>query len=139
MSVAFLISSSKTINGAWPLNSIVTLWTFSAACFKISFPTLDDPVTEIFFTISDLINCEAILGGSPDNKLTTPGGIPHSLQISTSSITVPGVIMSGLIITEHPAASAVEIFLVIKLTGNSKEKGPLQLQLVDNIHELLCL
>ena len=43
----------------------------SAACFNIIFPTLEEPVIEIFLTISEEINCEAILGGSPDNKLTT--------------------------------------------------------------------
>ena len=37
--------------------------------------------------------------------------------MSTSSITVPGVITSGLHITEHPAASAVEIFLEAKIKG----------------------
>ena len=33
------------------------------------------------------------------------------------SITLPGVITSGLQITEHPAANAVEIFLAAKITG----------------------
>ena len=118
MSVAFLISaSSKTMNGEWPLSSIVTLWTLSAACFKINFPTLDEPVIEIFLTISEAINCWAILGGSPDKRLTTPGGTPHSLQISTISITTPGVITSGFTITEHPAANAVEIFLEDNTAG----------------------
>ena len=51
-----------------------------------------------------------MLGGSPDNKFTTPGGTPASLQISTSSIVPPGAITSGLIITEQPAAKAVDIF-----------------------------
>ena len=58
-----------------------------------------------------------MLGGSPESKFTTPGGTPHSLQTSINSITVPGVITSGLIITEHPAASAVEIFLADKTNG----------------------
>ena len=58
-----------------------------------------------------------MLGGSPDNKFTTPGGTPASRQISTNSITVPGVITSGLQITEHPAASAVDIFLDAKIKG----------------------
>ena len=58
-----------------------------------------------------------MLGGSPDNKLTTPGGTPASLQISTNSITPPGAITSGLIITEHPAAKAVDIFLPDKTKG----------------------
>ena len=49
--------------------------------------------------------------------MTTPGGTPASLQISTSSITVPGVITSGLQITEQPAAKAVEIFLAAKIKG----------------------
>ncbi len=30
---------------------------------------------------------------------------------------MPGVIVSGLIITEHPAARAVEIFLAAKMRG----------------------
>ena len=96
---------------------MVTLWTLSAACFKINLPTLEDPVIDIFLTISDAINCWAILGGSPDNKLTTPGGTPHSLQISTCSITTPGVMTSGLTITEQPAARAVEIFLADRTKG----------------------
>ena len=49
--------------------------------------------------------------------LTAPEGTPHSLQISTNSITTPGVIVSGLIITEQPAASAVDIFLAAKTSG----------------------
>ena len=38
-------------------------------------------------------------------------------MISTNSITVPGVITSGLQITEHPAARAVEIYLAAKIRG----------------------
>ena len=76
-----------------------------------------DPVIEIFFTIFDLISSSEIPAGSPDNKLTTPGGTPASLHISTISITLPGVITSGLTITEQPAARAVEIFLDAKITG----------------------
>ena len=78
---------------------------------------LDDPVIETFLIVSEAINCCAILGGSPDKRFTTPGGTPHSLQISTISITTPGVITSGLIITEHPAAIAVEIFLADNTAG----------------------
>ena len=63
------------------------------------------------------ISCEAIDEGSPDSKFTTPGGTPHRLIISISSITVPGVITSGLQITEQPAAKAVEIFLAAKTRG----------------------
>ena len=37
--------------------------------------------------------------------------------MSTISITLPGVITSGLTITEQPAANAVEIFLDAKITG----------------------
>ena len=55
--------------------------------------------------------------GSPDNKLTTPAGIPASLTISTSCITEPGVTISGLQITEQPAAKAVDIFLAAKIVG----------------------
>ena len=65
----------------------------------------------------DFINSEEISAGSPDSKLITPGGTPASLQISTSSITLPGVITSGLTITEHPAANAVEIFLEANTAG----------------------
>ena len=55
--------------------------------------------------------------GSPDRRFTTPGGTPASLQISTNSITQPGVITSGLTITEHPADKAVEIFLDARVIG----------------------
>ena len=72
---------------------------------------------EIFLIMSDLINSSEIPAGSPDNKFTTPGGTPASLHMSTISITQPGVITSGLTITEHPAAKAVEIFLDAKTTG----------------------
>ena len=44
-------------------------------------------------------------------------GEVSSTQISTISITLPGVITSGLTITEHPAAKAVEIFLEARITG----------------------
>ena len=64
-----------------------------------------------------VINSDEIFAGSPDNKFTTPGGTPASLQISTISITHPGVITSGFTITEQPAAKAVEIFLEAKIIG----------------------
>ena len=89
----------------------------SAAFFKINFPTLVDPVIDTFLIISDSINCSEIDAGSPDNKLTTPSGTPHSLHILTNSITVPGVITSGLQITEQPAAKAVDIFLEANIKG----------------------
>jgi len=76
-----------------------------------------EPVIETFLTISDEINWVAIDGGSPESKFTVPGGTPQLLITSTSSITVPGVITSGLQITEHPAASAAEIFLAAKIKG----------------------
>ena len=55
-----------------------------------------------------------------------------SLQISTSSITLPGVITSGLTITEHPAAMAVEIFLAAKTTGKFQGTKAATTQLVDD-------
>ena len=113
----FKSTSSNTMNGEWPLSSIVTLWTLSAACLSINFPTLVEPVIDIFFMISEEINSLETWAGSPDSKLITPLGTPARLQISTSSITHPGVITSGLTITEHPAAKAVEIFLDAKITG----------------------
>ena len=39
------------------------------------------------------------------------------MQIFTSSMTEPGVITSGLTITEQPADNAVEIFLDANVTG----------------------
>ena len=61
-----------------------------------------------------------LLAGSPESKFTAPGGIPQSLIISTISITVPGVITSGLQITEQPAARAqLRLFLQLKLMENS--------------------
>ena len=80
--------------------------------------------------MSDFINSSDIPAGSPDSKLTTPGGTPASLQISTISITLPGVIMSGLTITEQPAAKAVEIFLDARITESSME---LKLQLPQQV------
>ena len=67
--------------------------------------------------ISDSNSSFEMLSGSPDKRFTTPGGTPASLQIFTNSITVPGVITSGLQITEHPAAKAVDIFLAAKTNG----------------------
>ena len=58
-----------------------------------------------------------LLAGSPESKFTAPGGTPQSLIISTTSITVPGVITSGLQITEQPAARAAETFLAVKTNG----------------------
>ena len=43
--------------------------------------------------------------------------VEHFNNISTISITLPGVITSGLTITEQPAAKAVEIFLDARITG----------------------
>ena len=57
------------------------------------------------------------MAGSPESKFTAPGGISQSLIISTISITVPGVITSGLQITEQPAARAAETFLAAKTNG----------------------
>ena len=74
-------------------------------------------MTETFLIISDSINSFDISAGSPDKRLTTPSGTPASLQILTNSITAPGVITSGLHITEQPAAKAVEIFLEAKTIG----------------------
>ena len=89
----------------------------SAAFFRINLPTLVEPVIETFLIISEEIKSLEICSGSPDNKLTTPGGIPASFIIFIISITAPGVITSGLTITEHPAAKAVEIFLEAKIIG----------------------
>ena len=58
-----------------------------------------------------------IAAGSPDSKFTAPGITPQSLMVSTISITVPGVITSGLQITEQPAARAAETFLAAKIKG----------------------
>ena len=55
--------------------------------------------------------------GSPERRLTTPGGTPASVQMSTNSITQPGVITSGFTITEHPADKAVEIILEARVIG----------------------
>ena len=52
----------------------------------------------------------------------------------TSSITAPGVITSGLTITEHPADKAVDIFLEASVIGKFKVLMLQQHQLVDNIH-----
>ena len=88
-----------------------------AACFKINLPTLVDPVIEIFLITSEEINSDAIDEGSPDKRFITPGGTPASLHIFTNSITEPGVIMSGLTMTEQPAANAVEILREAKMIG----------------------
>ena len=89
----------------------------SAACFKIIFPTLVEPVIETFLTISDESSWVVIAAGSPESKFTVPGGTPQFLIISIISITVPGVITSGLQITEQPAARAAETFLAAKING----------------------
>ena len=89
----------------------------SAACLRTILPTLVDPVIETFFTISDEINCSDTFAGSPDNTFMAPSGKPALFIISTKDITLPGVITSGLHITEHPAAKAVEIFLDANIHG----------------------
>ena len=72
---------------------------------------------ETFLIIFDEINSLDTSSGSPDKRLTTPGGIPASLIIFINSITAPGVIISGFTITEQPAANAVEIFREAKIIG----------------------
>ena len=89
----------------------------SAAFFKINFPTLVEPVIETFFTILEEMSSFDTCSGSPDRRLTTPGGMPASFITFINSITAPGVITSGFTITEHPAANAVEIFLEANIIG----------------------
>ena len=74
--------------------------------------------------MSQSINCWAIPAGSPDNIFTVPSGKPTSLIISINDITDPGVITSGLQIIEHPAPSAVEIFLEAKIHGKFHGTSP---------------
>ena len=72
---------------------------------------------ETFLTISEEISCSETFAGSPDNKLIAPSGKPALLIISTNDITLPGVMVSGLHMTEQPAAKAVEIFLDANMQG----------------------
>ena len=112
------------MKGEWPLNSMVTLCTFSAACFKINFPTLVDPVIDIFLTTSESISCDAISAGSPESIFTVPSGNPTSFIMSINVMTDPGVITSGLQIIEQPAPKAVEIFLEAKIHGKFQGTKP---------------
>ena len=110
----------------------------SAACLRINLPTLEEPVIEIFLTMSEAINCCAILGGSPDSKLITPGGTPHSLHISTSSITTPGVV--NLLSGDPPSIAqqliASDIVKKISITGSSRVGKLILKQAADKVQRV---
>ena len=72
-------ASAKTTNGAWPPSSSVTFFTVAAACGAASsLPTSTDPVKLICRTSGALVSTSPIVSGSPQTRLTTPGGKPAS-------------------------------------------------------------
>jgi hypothetical protein len=59
--------------------------------------------------MSDGIRCSDTFAGTPNTRLSTPGGTPASTTQRTSSTQLPGVSSDALRISEQPAASAPPI------------------------------
>ena len=72
-------------------------------------PTGTEPVNEILRTIGEAIRCSETFAGTPNTRLSTPGGTPASSKHFTSSTQAPGVSSEALTMIEQPAASAAAI------------------------------
>ena len=113
-------ASSKTIKGACPPSSIETLFTVPAVFDIKIFPTLVEPVKEIFLTFGFSHSSSPTFATSfseTDIKFITPSGIPALLANSTNAVAVKGVLPAGFITTGHPEARAGATFLVIIAAG----------------------
>src|SRR2546428_9850620 len=80
-------------------------------------PTPFDPVNETAFTAGCPTISSPASEPDPRIKLSTPGGMPASSNISTMRTAVPGVNVAGLKTTVLPATNAGAIFHVGIATG----------------------
>src|SRR5436190_24035359 len=99
-------ASPNTTTGECPPSSIVVRLTPFAASPARCLPTGIEPVNDTLRTIGEAIRCSDTLAGTPNTRLSTPGGTPASTQQRTSSTQLPGVSSDAFRISEQPAASA---------------------------------
>src|SRR6185503_11120896 len=87
-------------------------------------PTAIDPVNETWRTSGALVKTSPMGAGSPQTRLTTPGGKPASSKISNRSTADSGVCSAGLSTIVFPAATAGASLRVIIELG--KFQGVMQ-------------
>ena len=99
-------ASPNTTTGECPPSSMVARFMPLAASSARCLPTGIEPVNEILRTIGEAIRCSETFAGTPNTRLSTPGGTPASSKHRTSSTQPPGVSSEALRMIEQPAASA---------------------------------
>ena len=102
-------ASGRMMFGLLPPSSSVTRLSALPHLAPISRPTTVEPVKATLST-PGLSTSAAPVSPSPVSTLTVPGGNPASRQSSPRRSAVSGVCSAGFRISEHPAASAGEIF-----------------------------
>ena len=102
-------ASSKTIKGAFPPSSKLSLVRLSAQERTKNLPTNVDPVKLIFLTIGLEVRAFPISGASfraPVTTLNTPAGTPASSASVAIASADSGVVSAGFKIIQLPAANA---------------------------------
>ena len=102
-------TSSKTMLGLLPPNSITTGRPFLAAAVATARPAAVEPVKVIFATAGCSAS-EAPVSLPPATTLSTPAGNPSSSARRASRMVVSGVSGAGLTTTVHPTQSAAATF-----------------------------
>ena len=105
------------MKGAFPPSSMETFFIVPAASLVIIFPTRVLPVKLIFLTIGLVASSVAASRSLVGTTWTQSAGIPASTANLTNAKHEYGVSLGGLMTTEHPAANAGAIFLVIIAAG----------------------
>ena len=111
-------ASSKTINGAFPPNSIEHFIICSDACLSRILPTSVEPVKVSFLIIGFSQNSFPISDDREDGIIDKiPFGRPALSARTPIASADNGVSAAGLATKAHPAASAGPAFLVIIAFG----------------------
>ncbi len=114
---ASMSASSKTMNGAWPPNSIDIFFTVPAHCSISFLPISVDPVKVILRTIGLEVSSAPISLAEPVTTLNTPFGMPARSANSANASAEYGVSDAGLQTTTQPAAKAGPHLRVIMALG----------------------
>ena len=115
---ASISASSKTINGAFPPNSIEHFIICSEACLSRILPTSVEPVKVSFLIIGFSQNSFPISDDREDGMIDKiPFGRPALSARMPIANADNGVSAAGLAIKAHPAARAGPAFLVIMAFG----------------------
>ena len=115
---ASISASSKTINGAFPPNSIDIFKTCSEPCFNKIFPTSVEPVNVSLRTLGLEQNSFPISSELFEVKIDkTPFGRPALSAKTAMAKAERGVSSAGFATKVHPAARAGPNFLVIIAFG----------------------